>query len=237
MRSALPTPNCITIPPAIAVNMGSFAPQLKKGMTLMVAILSFSSARVRVFIIAGTEQPKPIIIGINALPDKPNLRNILSRINATLAIYPLSSSMEKNRNNNNICGKNDNIANNPPKIPSQTSPVAHSAAPPDAIAFDTASLMEDIAQSNRLKSITPGEFIPPSPKIPSAAVPSKATQPSGKAAPIKRKFSEKVKWNMANSMSKNIGIPQILCVSTLSALSDEVRLDLSVRFFLTNAPE
>ena len=70
------------MPPATAVSMGSFAPQLKKGMTRMVATLSFSLARVRVLIIAGTEQPKPIIIGINALPERPNLRKILSSINA-----------------------------------------------------------------------------------------------------------------------------------------------------------
>ena len=66
--------------------MGNFAPQEKNGMTLIVAVLSLSSARVRVFIIAGMEHPKPIIIGMNALPDSPNLRNILSRMNATRAI-------------------------------------------------------------------------------------------------------------------------------------------------------
>ena len=102
ITSAFPIPNCITIPPAIAVRIGSFAPQLKNGITLIVAILSFSSARVRVFTIAGTEQPKPIIIGINALPDKPNLLKMRSRINATRAIYPLSSKIEKNKNSNNI---------------------------------------------------------------------------------------------------------------------------------------
>lgn len=66
--------------------MGSFAPQLKKGITLMVAVRSFSSASVRVLIIAGSEQPKPIIIGINALPERPKRRKILSRMNATRAI-------------------------------------------------------------------------------------------------------------------------------------------------------
>ena len=90
------------IPPAIAVNIGNFAPQLKKGITRIVAILSFSSAKVRVFTIAGTEQPKPIIIGINALPDKPNFLKILSRIKATRAIYPLSSKMEKKRKSKRI---------------------------------------------------------------------------------------------------------------------------------------
>ena len=46
----------------------------KNGITRTVAVRSFSSASVRVFIIAGTEQPKPIIMGRNARPDKPNLR-------------------------------------------------------------------------------------------------------------------------------------------------------------------
>ena len=78
--------NNSTIAPAIAVKIGSLAPQLKNGITLTVAVLSFSEAKVLVLIIAGTEQPKPIIIGINALPDKPNFLKILSKINATRAI-------------------------------------------------------------------------------------------------------------------------------------------------------
>ena len=86
MRSALPIPKCCTIPPAIAVKMGNFAPQEKNGMTRMVAVLSFSSAKVRVLTMAGMEQPKPMIMGINALPERPNLLKILSKINATRAI-------------------------------------------------------------------------------------------------------------------------------------------------------
>ena len=66
--------------------IGNLAPQLKNGITLTVAIFSFSSASVLVFIIAGTEQPKPIIIGRKALPESPNLRNALSNIKAILAI-------------------------------------------------------------------------------------------------------------------------------------------------------
>ena len=74
------------IAPAIAVKIGNLAPQLKNGITRTVAVLSFSSESVLVFIMAGTEQPKPIIIGMNALPDKPNFLKILSRIKATRAI-------------------------------------------------------------------------------------------------------------------------------------------------------
>ena len=82
--------------------MGSLAPQEKNGITLMVAILSLSSARVLVLIMAGIEQPNPMIIGMKALPESPNLRNILSRMNATRAMYPLSSIMEKNMNSTRI---------------------------------------------------------------------------------------------------------------------------------------
>ena len=121
----MPTPKLATIAPETAVKIGSFAPQLKKGITLTVASFSFSSARVLVLIIAGTEQPKPIIIGINALPESPNLRRARSKMKAILAIYPLSSKIEKNKNNTKICGKKDNIEKIPPSIPSQISPPTH----------------------------------------------------------------------------------------------------------------
>ena len=86
ITSALLTPKNDTIPPAIAVSMGSFAPHEKKGITLIVAVLSLSSASVRVFIIAGSEQPKPIIMGIKALPESPNLLKILSKTKAIRAM-------------------------------------------------------------------------------------------------------------------------------------------------------
>ena len=102
IKSALPTPNKVTVAPAHAVKIGSFALQEKNGITLIVAVLSLSVAKVLVLVIAGIEQPKPIIIGIKALPLTPNLLKILSRIKATLAIYPLSSNIEKNKNSNKI---------------------------------------------------------------------------------------------------------------------------------------
>ena len=43
IKSAFPIPAISTIAPAIAVNIGNLAPQEKKGITLTVAILSFSS--------------------------------------------------------------------------------------------------------------------------------------------------------------------------------------------------
>ena len=86
MISAFPTPKEATIAPATAVRMGSFAPHEKKGMTRMVAVLSLSSASVLVLMVAGMEQPKPMIMGMNALPESPNLRKMRSRMNATRAM-------------------------------------------------------------------------------------------------------------------------------------------------------
>ena len=114
------------MPPATAVRMGSFAPQEKKGITRIVAVRSFSSARVRVFIIAGTEQPKPIIMGRKALPERPNLRNILSRINAIRAIYPESSKIEKNKKRTKMGGRKESTAPTPSIIPLLIRPIAHS---------------------------------------------------------------------------------------------------------------
>ena len=72
--------------PAMAVSIGNFAPHEKNGITRTVAVLSLSSASVLVLIIAGTEQPKPMIIGINALPERPNFLNALSSMNAIRAM-------------------------------------------------------------------------------------------------------------------------------------------------------
>ena len=65
--------------PQTAARMGALAPQVKKGMTRLVMVRSFSSARVRVLMTAGTEQPKPMIMGMNALPESPNLRKARSK--------------------------------------------------------------------------------------------------------------------------------------------------------------
>ena len=111
------------------ITSGSFAPQEKNGITRTVAVLSFSSASVLVLIIAGTEQPKPMIIGRNALPESPNLRNILSRMNAIRAIYPESSRIEKNKNNTRIGGRNERTAVIPSMIPLLIRPFAQSAIP------------------------------------------------------------------------------------------------------------
>ena len=66
--------------------MGNLAVQEIKGFIKIVSSLSFSSAIVRVAIIAGTLHPKPNISGIKALPGRPMLCISLSITNAALAI-------------------------------------------------------------------------------------------------------------------------------------------------------
>ncbi len=95
VKSPASTPTAAAIAAAIMAINSAFAPQVKNGITRIVLILSFSVASVRVLIIAGIAQPKPIIIGIKARPETPNLRKIRSNIKAIRAIYPLSSIIEK----------------------------------------------------------------------------------------------------------------------------------------------
>lgn len=83
------------------------------------------------------------------------------------------------------------------------------------------------ANSSRLNKITPGEFIPPSPNTPSNAVPGRVTKSSPRRPPMKRKFSENVRWKIINTIAIKIGIPNMRCVRILSA--KPVRLNL--RFF------
>ena len=70
-----------------------FAPHGINEATIIVILLSFSFSIVLVAIIPGTEHPVPISIGMNDFPESPNLRKILSKINAILDIYPISSSI------------------------------------------------------------------------------------------------------------------------------------------------
>ena len=158
MTSTCLNPKAIAIPPAIAVKIGSLAPHEKNGMTRIVAVLSLSSASVLVLTIAGTEQPNPMIIGMKALPDKPNFLNNLSKIKATRAIYPVSSMIAKNKNKTRICGRNPKMANKPARTPSQIKPLNHAGA--FANAFSTTSVIAAKLISKKLKRITPIELIP-----------------------------------------------------------------------------
>ena len=233
IKSAWANPKASAMPPEIAVKIGSFAPQEKNGITRMVATRSCSSARVRVLIIAGTEQPNPIIIGINALPDTPNLRKILSKINATRAIYPLSSKMENSKNNTKIWGRKLSTENSPPSTPSAISPIAHSLAPAFSKPRTAKSPNADVPTSNKLNSITPGEFSPPAKNTAFQTFSLSAPHHSPNAGmidPKYRKSSENVIWNTANKITKNRGIPAHLFVSTLSTLSERVNCPFSYVF-------
>ena len=159
--SAFPMPKACTRPPAIAVKIGNLAPQEKNGITRTVAVLSFSSAKVLVLIIAGTEHPKPIIIGIKERPDKPNFLKIRSKIKATRAIYPESSRIEKNKNKNKICGKKPKTANKPPKTPSQIKPWSQLPSSNQPL---TQPVIQSVIFVKKFANITPGELIPASVK-------------------------------------------------------------------------
>ena len=72
--------------PVIRAIIGSFALHGINVVVIIVILRSRSLSIVLEAIIPGTPQPLPINIGINDLPESPNLRKILSIINATLAI-------------------------------------------------------------------------------------------------------------------------------------------------------
>lgn len=70
------------IAPAIIAINGVLAPQGINVVVIIVIFLSRSFSIVLDAIIPGTPQPVPIRIGINDLPERPNLRNTLSNTNA-----------------------------------------------------------------------------------------------------------------------------------------------------------
>ena len=113
--------------PAINAMIGSFAPQGTKVVVITVILRSLSFSMVREAITPGTPHPLPISIGIKDLPESPNLRKILSMINATLAMYPQDSKNARKMNSTNICGTNPRTAPTPPTTPSAIRLVSQSA--------------------------------------------------------------------------------------------------------------
>ena len=95
-----------------------FAEQLIYGVSRMVILRSRSDETVRVAIMAGTEQPKPMSIGTMLRPDRPIFRSGLSITNATRAMYPVSSRMERKKNSVTIIGRNTSTLPTPAKMPS-----------------------------------------------------------------------------------------------------------------------
>ena len=88
--------------PAIKAMIGSFAPQGINVVVIIVILRSRSFSIVLEAITPGTPQPVPMSIGMKDLPERPNFLNILSMINAILAIYPQPSRNARNMNNTSI---------------------------------------------------------------------------------------------------------------------------------------
>ena len=99
-------------------------------------------------------------MGMNALPESPKRRKILSRMKAIRAMYPESSRMEKNRKRVRICGMNPSTANTPPRTPSTTKLPTHGAA--FAHAMSASTLIHSSTQFRRFVRMTPGENTAPS---------------------------------------------------------------------------
>ena len=101
--------------------MGILALQLINGVSSTVMRRSRSLVSVRVAMTAGTVQPKPMSIGTTLFPERPIRRRSLSITNATRAIYPVSSSMERKKNSTTMTGRNSTTFPTPPNSPSITS--------------------------------------------------------------------------------------------------------------------
>ena len=87
---------------------------------MIVRFLSLSEERVLLAITAGTEQPNPSSIGTKLLPERPILRRNVSITKAILAIYPVSSNIDKKKNRIRITGRKLSTLPTPVNIPSIT---------------------------------------------------------------------------------------------------------------------
>lgn len=75
----------------------------------------------------GTPQPVAISIGMNDLPERPNLRKIRSITKAIRAIYPQDSRKARNKNSTSICGTKPSTAPTPAMMPFRINCCSHSA--------------------------------------------------------------------------------------------------------------
>ena len=89
-----------------------------KGVRRIVIFRSRSLGRVRVAMTAGTVQPKPTRSGTMLRPESPSLRRSLSMTNATRAMYPLSSRIERKKNRVTMIGRKLSTDPTPPITPS-----------------------------------------------------------------------------------------------------------------------
>ena len=141
-------------------------------MRRIVIFLSRSDASVLVDIIAGTEQPKPISIGTKLLPERPIFLSSLSITNAILAIYPLSSRIDKKKNNTTITGRNDRTLPTPANIPSITSECTTGLIPNAVSPASHTPVNQSIAMLSRSES--PAPITPNVSQKTSAIIPAKA---------------------------------------------------------------
>ena len=116
---------------------------------------SRSEGSVLLAITPGTVQPNPTSIGTMLRPDRPILRNSLSITNATLAIYPLSSSMDRKKNSVTIIGRKLSTLPTPLKIPSMISDCRTSFTPAAIMPCCTRLVSQPIPISSRLESAAP----------------------------------------------------------------------------------
>ena len=140
--------------PAIRAMIGSLAPQGIKVVVIIVILRSLSFSIVRDAITPGTPQPEPISIGIKDLPDSPNLRKILSMINATRAIYPQDSRNARKINNTSICGTKPSTAPTPATIPSRINSLSQSAQPIETSTFSIAGGIISPNSTSLVQSVT-----------------------------------------------------------------------------------
>ena len=122
----------------------------------MVIFLSLSEESVLVAMIAGTEHPKPISIGTKLRPDKPIFRRSLSITNETLAIYPLSSSMDRKKKSTTIIGRKDNTLPTPVNTPSIINDWTIGLRPYAVKALSTTAVSFSIPRDSRSERIMSG---------------------------------------------------------------------------------
>ena len=128
--------------------IGSLAEQLMNGVRRIVIFLSRSDGSVLLAITPGTVHPNPTSIGTMLLPDSPILRRSLSITNATLAIYPLSSSSDRKKNKVTMIGRKLSTLPTPLKIPSITSECITSLTSSAVIPLSTISVSAPIPVSS-----------------------------------------------------------------------------------------
>ena len=123
--------------------MTVFAPQGMNVAKMIVMRRSRSFSIVRAAMTAGTPHPFPTIIGMNDLPERPNLRNMRSMMNATRAMYPQSSRNARKRNTTKITGTNPSTVETPPHAPSFTR-------------LETVSLTPSFSSPDPMSALMPG---------------------------------------------------------------------------------